>query len=109
MSKKYQIEHVGKQGIARRWTAARKKAAVLRLLAGESLDDVSRDIGVTIAQLEGWKQKVLDQMETLLKCREEDPLEKELDLAKKRIGELSMENELLRERSRKQGVFWSGR
>ncbi len=95
--------------VSKRWTARRKKAAVLRLLAGEPLDDVSRDLSVTIAQLDGWKQRVLDQMELLLRAREEDPAHKELDAAKKKIGELSMENELLRERSRKQGVFWAGR
>ncbi len=93
----------------RRWTASKKKAAVLRLLAGEPLDDVSRELGVTIAQLDGWKQKVLTQMEILLKAREEDPINKELDAAKKKIGELSMENELLREKAKKQGVFWGGR
>jgi len=95
--------------VRRRWTAVRKKAAVLRLLSGESLDDVSRDLGVTIAQLDSWRQRVLDQMDLLLKSREEDPLNKELDAAKKKIGELSMENELLREKARKQGVFWAGR
>lgn len=102
-------ENIDKPRVTKRWTAARKKAAVLRLLAGEALDDVSRDIGVTIAQLEEWKLKVLKQMELSLKCREDDPLNKELDAAKRRIGELSMENELLRERARKKGVFWSGR
>jgi len=91
------------------WTSGRKKAAVLRLLAGESLDDVSRELAVTIAQLEGWKQRVLEQMEIVLKSRKEDPLDKELDAAKRKIGELSMENELLREKARKQGVFFAGR
>ena len=42
------------------WTSARKKAAVLCLLAGESLDEVNRKLPVTIAQLEGWKQGVLE-------------------------------------------------
>lgn len=91
------------------WTAGRKKAAVLRLLAGESLDDVSRDLAVTIAQLDEWKQRALEQMELALRARKEDPMDKELDAAKRKIGELSMENELLRERARKQGVFWAGR
>jgi hypothetical protein len=33
----------------------------------------------------------------------------ELDTAKKKIGELTMENELLRERSRRNGVFLAGK
>lgn len=91
------------------WTAGRKKAAVLRLLAGESLDAVSRELAVTIAQLETWKCRALEQMEVALRTTRNEAVDKELDAAKKKIGELSMENELLRERARKQGVFWSGR
>lgn len=91
------------------WTAGRKKAAVLRLLAGESLDAVSRELAVTIAQLETWKQRALEQMEVALRATRNEAVDKELDAAKKKIGELSMENELLRERARKQGVFWAGR
>ena len=93
----------------RNWTAGRKKDAVLRLLSGESLDSVSRDLAITIAQLEAWKQRALEVIEIALKSQKENPLDKELNAAKRKIGELSMENELLRERSRKQGVFWSGR
>ena len=91
------------------WTASRKKDAVLRLLSGESLDSVSRDLAITIAQLESWKKRALEVIESALKSQKENPLDKELNAAKRKIGELSMENELLRERSRKQGVFWSGR
>ena len=91
------------------WTAGRKKAAVLRLLAGESLDAVSRELAVTIAQLETWRRRALEQMEVALRTTRNEAIDKELDAAKKKIGELSMENELLRERARKQGVFWSGR
>ncbi len=95
--------------VPKRWSAGRKKEAVLRLLQGEPVDSLSRELGITISQLEEWKQTVLDRMEILLKARTVEPLEAELDLAKKRIGELCMENELLREKSKKQGVFWGGK
>jgi hypothetical protein len=52
---------------------------------------------------------VIKGAEAALKVRIDDPLQAELDLAKRRIGELSMENELLRERSRRNGVFLGGR
>lgn len=52
---------------------------------------------------------VLDNMELLLKARKEDPLQAELDGAKKHIGELCMENELLKEKGKRQGVFWGGK
>jgi hypothetical protein len=39
-------------------------------------------------------------MDLGLKDRQQDPLSHELDAAKRHIGEISMENELLRERAR---------
>ena len=68
-----------------RWSASRKRDVVLRLLRGESLDAVSREVGLEVYRLEAWKARALAA---------------ELDAAKRHIGELSMENELLRERAR---------
>lgn len=95
--------------ILKKWTSSRKKEAVLRLLKGEAVDGLSRELGVTIGQLEKWKSMVLDNMELLLKARKEDPLQAELDGAKKHMGELCMENELLKEKGKRQGVFWGGK
>ena len=95
--------------VRKHWTAKRKKEAILRLLRGEPVDSLSRELGVTIAQLEKWKEIVLTRMELILKDRSSEPLYAELENAKRHIGELCMENELLREKSRKQGVFWEGK
>jgi hypothetical protein len=102
-------EESEKRPAFKRWTAGRKKEAVLRLLRGESIDSLSRGLGITIAQLESWKETLLERMELIFKDRSEDPVHAELELAKKRIGELCMENELLKEKSRRQGVFWGGK
>ena len=51
----------------KRWSAGRKKEAVLRLLKGEAIDALSRELGVTIGQLESWKAMVVGRMELLLK------------------------------------------
>ncbi len=64
---------------------------------------------VEIKQLESWKMTVLNGMEAMLKDRTEDPLSAELDMAKKEIGELHMEVELLRSKVSKKGVFYAGR
>jgi transposase len=40
----------------KRWSTARKRGVVLRLLRGESVDAVSREVGVTIAELEQWSE-----------------------------------------------------
>ena len=101
-AEKNQIEH-------KRWTAARKMEVVLRCMRGESLDDLSREIGIAASVIEEWHQSAIKGIEGALKSRTNEPMLAELDLAKKRIGELSMENELLRERSRRNGVFLGGR
>lgn len=93
----------------KRWTATRKMEVVLRHMRGESLDTLSREIGVAASQIEEWHQAVIRGAEASLKSRIGDPIQAELDLAKRRIGELSMENELLRERSRRKGVFLGGK
>ena len=89
----------GKQGPLgpnQRWSARRKREAVLRLLQGEPLDALSRELGVEIYRLEDWRKQALEGMESALKTRDGDPLSEELLIAKQHIGELSMEVELLR-------------
>ena len=83
-----------------RWSAGRKRDVVLRLLRGESLDAMSREVGVEIYRLEEWKERALAGLELGLKDQAGDPAAVALDVAKRHIGELSMENELLRERAR---------
>ncbi len=83
-----------------RWSASRKRDVVLRLLRGEPLDAVSREVGVEVYRLEKWKTRALAGLERGLKEQAGEPLAAELDAAKRHIGELSMENELLRSRAR---------
>jgi transposase len=83
-----------------RWSAGRKRDVVLRLLRGESLEALSREVGVEIYRLEEWRERALAGLEVGLKDRQGEPLAEALDAAKRHIGELSMEVELLRERAR---------
>ena len=83
-----------------RWSASRKRDVVLRLLRGESLETVSREVGVELYRLEAWQARALAGIELGLKAQGGEPLAAELDAAKRHIGELSMEIELLRERAR---------
>ena len=93
---------VGAGGLApgQRWSASRKRDVVLRLLRGESLDAVSREVGLELYRLEAWQARALAGLELGLKEQAGEPLAAELDTAKRHIGELSMEIELLRERAR---------
>ncbi len=96
-------------GQVKRWTASRKIEVVLRLLRGESLNALSRELGIEVYLLEEWRSKALQGMESGLKARVEDPLEAELDKAKKRLGELLMENELLQIKANRAPAFRTGR
>jgi len=86
-----------------RWTVARKREAALRVLRGEPLDLLSRELGVEIYRLEEWRDAALAGIDEALKCRNGDPLKAEYDVAMKRVGELTLENELLWERVRRPG------
>ena len=99
MSKESSKELVSKQGPLgpnERWSVRRKRGVVLRLMRGEPVDTLSRELGVEIYRLEQWREKALLGIDEALRDRTGDPLEVELDAAKRHIGELSMENELLR-------------
>ena len=83
--------------------APRKREVVLRILRGEPMELLSRELGVELYRLEKWRDAALAGMEEALKVRNGDPLKAELDNAMKRLGELSMENELLWARVRRPG------
>src|SRR5690242_6098040 len=55
-----------------RFSARRKAEAVLRLLRGEDLDTLSRQLGVTAATLSGWRDAFLDGGTAALKSRPTD-------------------------------------
>jgi hypothetical protein len=93
----------GGLGPGQRWSATRKREVVLRLLRGEPIEALSRELGVEIYRLEKWREKALSGIDSALKERESDPVQAELSAAMRRIGELTMQNELLWQRVRKPG------
>ena len=92
-----------------RWSKRRKMEAVLRLLRGETLDEVSRDLKVEISRLEAWRDKGIHGIEEAMKEREGDPLQAQLNEVNRRLGELMMENELLRIKASRAPGFPLGR
>ena len=87
---------VGPLAPGQRWSAGRKREVVLRLLRGESAELLSRELGLPIFRLEQWRRAAEAALEGALKEREANSAAGELAAALQRIGELSMENELLR-------------
>jgi len=79
-----------------RFSAQRKREAVLRLLRGESLEAMSRELGVTAARLSQWRDAFMDSGTQGLKSRViDDADDGERQRLQAKIGELTMENELL--------------
>jgi len=76
-------------------SAGRKREAVLRLLRGEDLELVSRELGVTAAELSGWRDQFLAGGEASLKSRPADARDAEIGRLKGKVGELTMAAELL--------------
>jgi len=68
-----------------RWSVARKREAVLRLLRGESAELLSRELGVPIVKLEQWRRKAEAALEGALKEREADPADGRLAAALGRL------------------------
>jgi len=88
----------GPLGPGQRWSRSRKRAVALRLLRGESVDAVSRELGVPLFRLEAWREAALAGIDAAFTSRKEAQVSAELDVALQRVGELTMENELLRAR-----------
>jgi transposase len=86
-----------------RWSVNRKREVVLRLLRGEAAENLSRELGVPLYKLERWRQKAEVALDGALKERDRDAVSDELATAMQRVGELSMEVELLRSRTERPG------
>ena len=73
----------------------------MRLLRGESLDIVARNLGVKASTLAQWREIFLRSGEEGLKSRSADPVVAENEKLKAKIGELTMEIELLNKKIEK--------
>lgn len=84
-----------------RFSSRRKMDAVVRLLRGEELDAVSRELGVTAATLSTWRDEFIAAGQAGLKTHPaSEPDDKTHDL-KALIGELTIDNECLKALLRK--------
>ena len=81
-----------------RWSAKRKMSVVLELLRGADLEATSRKHRVTIATLTQWRDRFLVAGEAGMKSREVDLDDVENRRLKSVVANLSVDNELLREK-----------
>src|SRR6476661_10263661 len=79
----------------KRFSVQRKMAIVARLLRGEPLELVVRETNVSIDRLSEWRDRALTGAATALKERERDDGDDEIARLKAKMGEITMDNELL--------------
>ena len=79
----------------KRFSVRRKMAIVARLLRGEPLDLVARETNISVARLTEWRERALAGAATALKERERDGRDDEIARLRSKVGEITMDNELL--------------
>jgi hypothetical protein len=97
---KHEARH-GAPGDRGRWSSRRKLEVVLRALRGEPLDALSRELGVTAGAIAQWRDQVLAAGQAAVRSRPADERDDEIARLRAKVGELTMDNELLQERARR--------
>ncbi len=84
-----------------RWTAKRRVALVVSILKGEtSVVEAARQHGLTVGEIEDWREKFLLGAENALRSRpkdEEAVKDEQIKKLKQKIGDLVLDNNILRE------------
>jgi hypothetical protein len=81
-----------------RFSARQKTEVVLRLLRGEPLDLLSRELGIPAARLPTWREAFLAAGQAAWKKPPLDSHDRELARVRQKLGEATMEIELLHEK-----------
>lgn len=89
-----------------RLSARRKAEVVVRALRGEDVDAISRELRVPAHQIARWREEFLAAGTAALKARAEAraPDRRHLRAAQAKVGELTMQVEILRELFQKRGL-----
>jgi transposase-like protein len=84
-----------------RWTTKRKVALILSIVRGEtSIQEAARQHGLTVADLEDWKERFFLGAENALRARPKDEealKDEQIKKLKQKIGDLVMDIDILRE------------
>jgi hypothetical protein len=81
-----------------RFSARRKTGAVLRLLRGEDLDTLSRELGVIASTLSSWRDSSLDGGTAAMRSRPADDRDERVARLQAKVGQLTMDVELLEQK-----------
>jgi len=92
-----------------RWSACRKEQVVLRLLRGESLGLLAREVGQPAGRIAGWREEFLQAGREGLKSRPRPEDDRRLVAAQRKVGELQLEVDILRALLERKGTPTSPR
>jgi transposase-like protein len=88
-----------------RWTAKRRAVLVISLLKGETTAvEAARRHGLKVAEVEEWRDRFLLGAENALRARQKEDealREEEINRLKRKVGELTMDLDILREAARR--------
>jgi transposase-like protein len=88
-----------------RWTTKRKAALVLSIVRGEtSIQEAARQHGLTVAEIEDWKERFFLGAENALRAKPKDDealREEQIKKLKQKIGDLVMDIDILREAAKR--------
>lgn len=83
-----------------RWTAKRRSALVMSILKGEtSAKEAARKHGLTVREIEEWRDRFLMGAENALRSKPRDDLalrDAEIKKLKQKVGELVMDMDILK-------------
>jgi len=86
-----------------RWSARRKEGVVMRLLRGESLDLLARETGQPAGAISAWREEFLAAGREGLKARPAPDEDVALREAQRKVGELSIELDIVKALLEKKG------
>ena len=86
-----------------RWSGRRKEQVVLRLLRGESLDLLARETGQPAGRIASWREEFLAAGREGLRSRPLRVEAREIAEAQRKVGELQLENDILKALLEKKG------
>ncbi len=85
----------------KRWTAKRRSALVLEILRGDlSIAEAARRHGLTVAEVEEWRERFLAGAENALRSRpldDEAQKDREIKRLKQKVGELVIDLDIINE------------
>ncbi len=84
-----------------RWTAKRRTALIVSIIKGEtSVHEAARKHGLTVSEVEDWREKFLLAAENALRTRprdEEAQKDEQIKKLKQKVGELVLDIDILKE------------